>query len=96
VSVPEDSRPRRGRIALAVVAVLAALAIAVPAYAALGSGDDAGTSSQQQRSTWESVPVQQGSNDNGSAPRHRGHNCHRFDGQSAAPSSSGTSGEQPL
>jgi hypothetical protein len=95
VSVPEDSRPRRGRIALAVVAVLAALAIAVPAYAALGSGNDAGTTSQQQ-GTWESVPIQQGSNDNGPAPRHRGHNCPHMNGQSAGPSSSGTSGEQPL
>ncbi len=94
--MPEDSRPRRGRIALAVVAVLAALAIAVPAYAALGSGNDAGSSPQRQ-STWESVPIQQGPSDNGPAPRqHRGHNCPHMNGQSAAPSSSGTSGEQPL
>jgi hypothetical protein len=92
--MPEDSRPRRGRIALMAAAVLAALALAVPAYAALGSGNDAGSS--QQQGTSGSVPIQQDRNGNRSAPRHNGHNCPHMGGQSSAPSSSGTSGEQPL
>ena len=92
--MPEDSRPRRGRIALMAAAVLAALALAVPAYAALGSGNDAGSS--QQQGTSGSVPIQQDRNGNRSAPRHNGHNCPHMGGQSMAPSSSGTSGEQPL
>ena len=92
---PQEPRPRRGRVA-ALVAVIAALAIGVPAYA-LAAGGHAG--SAQPRATPQGTMryVQGGGSGDAAQQQPRHHNCpHMNGGQPGGGSSQGSSSTTAL
>jgi hypothetical protein len=83
---PTEPRPRRGRLA-ALAAVVAAVAIGVPAYALAAGGH--GASAETRNAPQGTMRyVQGGGSGNAARQQHRGHNCpHMNGGQSGSGSS---------